>query len=59
MGALPKRKHSKARSAKRRSHLALKEPGLVKCTNCKHMMRPHNVCTNCGFYNGKEVIKVS
>ncbi|MBN1916196.1 50S ribosomal protein L32 [Candidatus Dojkabacteria bacterium] len=58
MAAVPKRKHSKRRKNIRRSHLAIKEPTLVKCPNCKHPMKPHHVCDNCGFYKGKEVIKV-
>lgn len=42
----------------RRSHLALKTTGLVKCPKCASMIKPHRVCSNCGFYKGKEVKKI-
>jgi large subunit ribosomal protein L32 len=59
MGALPKRKLSKQRKGKRRSHLALKEPTITKCPECGKMKIPHLVCENCGTYKGVQVIKVA
>ena len=57
--AVPKRKTSKARKNKRRSSVwKLKAPNLVKCPNCDGYMASHKVCANCGYYNGKEVIKM-
>ena len=56
--AVPKRKVSKARRDKRRSSVwKLENPGMVECPNCHELTAPHKVCSNCGFYNGKEVIK--
>lgn len=58
--AVPKRKTSKARKNKRRSNVwKLEAPALVKCSHCGEFKRPHRVCTACGFYNDREVIKVS
>ncbi len=57
MGALPKRKISKGRKNRRRSHHALKTPNLVKCPNCGKLKRPHQACPNCGKYKDKEYIK--
>ena len=57
MGALTKRKYSKARKGERRAHLALAAANLVECPNCHKMKRPHTVCPDCGYYNGVEVIK--
>jgi len=54
----PKRKISKARRDRRRSHYALTTSNLVACTNCGEMSLPHTVCPNCGFYKGREVIEV-
>jgi len=58
MTPLPKRKISKARRDRRRSHDALKARNLVTCSNCGESGLPHTVCPNCGFYKGREVISV-
>ncbi len=56
--AVPTNKTSKARKNKRRSIVwKLSAPTLVKCPNCAEYTVPHKVCSNCGYYNGKEVIK--
>jgi large subunit ribosomal protein L32 len=56
--AVPKRKQSSARQNKRRSSVwKLNAPALVKCPKCGELTAPHKVCSNCGFYNGREVIK--
>jgi large subunit ribosomal protein L32 len=58
MGALPKRKISKARAGKRQSHNAIKPPALDECPQCHSPKLPHHVCPVCGTYNGREVIKM-
>jgi large subunit ribosomal protein L32 len=58
VGALPKRKISKGRSARRRSHLALRANRLVPCPQCHELRLPHHVCPNCGSYKGTEVIEI-
>jgi large subunit ribosomal protein L32 len=52
----PKRKFSKGRRNRRRSHDALTAPILVSCTNCGEMHLPHVTCPSCGYYNGREVV---
>ena len=43
--AVPKRKHSKARRDKRRNNVwKMEAPALVKCSNC-------------GYYNGRQIVK--
>ncbi|HWP51774.1 MAG TPA: 50S ribosomal protein L32 [Clostridia bacterium] len=57
--AVPKKKVSKARRDKRRSSVwKLDAPALSKCTQCGELKMPHRVCPVCGFYKGKEVVKV-
>ncbi len=56
MPPVPKRKVSRARRDKRRSHHALKPVHLVQCSNCGEMRLPHRVCPNCGHYKGREVV---
>lgn len=58
MVPLPKRKISKSRRDRRRSHDALRALNLVQCTQCGEMRLPHTVCPNCGFYQGREVVEI-
>ncbi len=58
MPPLPKRKLSKGRRDRRRSHLALKPQNLSECPNCHNLYVPHHVCPNCGYYKGVEVVAV-
>ncbi|MFO7900608.1 MAG: 50S ribosomal protein L32 [Planctomycetota bacterium] len=53
--AVPKRRTSRARGRKRRTHRALSAPQLVPCRHCHQMKLPHTVCTNCGSYAGRVV----
>jgi large subunit ribosomal protein L32 len=58
MGALPKRKLTKARQGKRRSHAAGKPPVLEECPQCHSLKRPHHACPTCGSYAGRDVFEV-
>lgn len=52
-------RHNRSQSAQRRSHHALKAPALSVCKNCGASHRPHNMCQECGFYNGKMVVDMA
>ncbi|WP_100934175.1 50S ribosomal protein L32 [Candidatus Chlamydia corallus] len=56
--AVPRNRHSNARKNIRRSHDAKKVCYAAKCSNCKHAVLPHTICSSCGFYNGKAVMTV-
>jgi large subunit ribosomal protein L32 len=56
--ANPKRRHSKARTSKRRSHDALTPIVLSECPNCHERKLPHRACAKCGTYKGREVLEV-
>ena len=59
MAIVPKRKHSQARKNKRRSNVwKLEMPAFSKCTQCGQLKAPHKVCPHCGYYKGKEIIKM-
>ena len=54
--AVPFRKVSKTRKRMRRANSALTAKTVTSCPNCGEMIKPHRVCKNCGYYDGKEVI---
>ncbi len=56
--AVPKRKQSKTRRDKRRTHQKATMPTWSLCPHCSETLRPHHICGNCGFYNGKKVVNV-
>src|SRR4030042_7088529 len=56
--AVPKWNTTKGSRNQRRMHLFIKGPGLVSCPKCGKPVLPHQVCLNCGFYKGIEVIEV-
>ena len=57
--AVPKRKVSKTRRDKRRSSVwKLDTPAFSKCTKCGALKLPHRVCPTCGYYKGREIIKI-
>jgi large subunit ribosomal protein L32 len=56
--AVPKKHKTRSGRNQRRSHDKLTATSLSVCKNCKYPVKPHEVCQNCGFYKGKQVIKV-
>ncbi len=55
--AVPKRRHSKTRRDKRRTNWKLAVPAMSKCPQCDATKRPHQVCAQCGYYAGREIIE--
>ncbi|MCX7927522.1 MAG: 50S ribosomal protein L32 [Candidatus Omnitrophica bacterium] len=55
---LPKKRHSKARGRKRRTHWKIPAVGLVACPQCKALKKPHQVCSVCGSYSGRQVLTI-
>jgi len=51
--AHPKRKISKSRRDKRRTHYKATAPTLASCSNCNTPVQYHRVCPECGYYKGK------
>ena len=49
--------YCKTRKNMRRTHYKIVDNGLVKCSNCGEMIRPHRACPKCGFYKGEQVSK--
>jgi len=53
----PKRKISKQRRDKRRTHDKALVPTLTTCQNCGATIEMHHICPECGHYRGKPVIE--
>ncbi len=56
--AVPKRKKSKSKRDKRRTHQKIAGPNLTSCPQCGDARLPHHACPSCGTYKGRTVIEI-
>jgi large subunit ribosomal protein L32 len=56
--AVPKKRKSNSRTGTHRAHLALEVNRWVECPQCREPVSLHRVCGACGYYRGREVLKV-
>ena len=56
--ALPTKKRPKGERKKRAISYALKKINLISCSKCKKPILPYHICSFCGSYAGKEVLKL-
>ncbi|HEX9691168.1 MAG TPA: 50S ribosomal protein L32 [Gemmatimonadales bacterium] len=56
--AVPKRRTSKTRKRKRRTHDKAPRIALQPCPRCGDPRRPHRVCPSCGFYGGVQRVAI-
>ncbi len=56
--AVPKRRTSKQRKRKRRTHHKAEVPTINACPRCGDPKRPHYVCGTCGYYRDEAVLEV-
>ena len=55
--ANPKKKHTRMRTDMRRSqNWRIKAVNLSKCSHCGQPNLSHQVCPECGFYNGELIV---
>ena len=57
--AHPKRKISKTRRDKRRTHYNAIAPTVSVCSNCGTPIMYHRISGACGFYRGKQAIVIN
>lgn len=57
--AEPKKRLTSARSGARRSHIKLKKINLTNCSKCQSATLSHQVCPNCGYWQGKDILKLA
>jgi len=53
---VPKKRVSRTRRDKRRTHKKLTPVNVTACPQCSEFMMPHRICPSCGFYKGRTVI---
>jgi large subunit ribosomal protein L32 len=56
--AVPKRRTSKSRKNKRRTHDRASHVAVQPCPRCGDPRRPHRVCPTCGYYGEQRRIEV-
>ncbi|MBI4374459.1 MAG: 50S ribosomal protein L32 [Deltaproteobacteria bacterium] len=54
---VPKRKVSRTRRDKRRTHQRLHAVPGQKCPHCGGNRLPHRVCPQCGYYKDREIFR--
>ncbi len=57
--AVPKRKTSKSRKNKRRTHWKTAAATVTTCAECGEPKEPHRACPECGNYKGRTVVEPS
>ena len=55
--AVPKRKTSKSKRDKRRTHKQVEAVKTIECPQCGEAKLPHHACKECGYYKDREVIE--
>lgn len=56
--AVPKRRQSKQRQRKRRTHVKAEMPAVRSCPRCGDPQLPHRVCPTCGYYRNVQRLEV-
>ena len=56
MGAVPRKKLTRARKGRRIASYRLSPLYPALCSRCRAAKLPHVVCPQCGFYRGRQVV---
>lgn len=56
--SVPAKRRASSAGKRRRSHQALKKRNFSQCPRCKKPKSPHRACGFCGYYKGREAIKI-
>ena len=56
--AVPKKRQSKQRQRKRRTHVKAAMPAVTNCAKCGDPKAPHRICQNCGWYGDAQRLEV-
>ncbi len=56
--AVPKKRQSKQRQRKRRTHVKASMPAIQACPQCGDPVQPHRICASCGYYRKTQRVEV-
>lgn len=56
--AVPKKRVSKQRQRKRRTHYKAEAVAVHTCPRCSDPKQPHRVCASCGYYRKEAIFEV-
>ncbi len=56
--AVPKRKTTKSRSGKRRSHISVKSKNIIEDKKSGEYRLSHHLDLKTGYYNGKKILDI-
>jgi len=57
--AVPKKRTSKQRKRKRRTHYKAEPVTVNACPKCGDPKVPHRICPSCGYYRDAPVLEVA
>jgi len=55
--SVPAKRRASSSKRRRASHFALKKVKFVLCPKCQRPKMPHAVCSFCGTYRNREILK--
>ncbi|MFH0952211.1 MAG: 50S ribosomal protein L32 [Patescibacteria group bacterium] len=55
---VPPKKSPRSNRGHRRGHIKVAPVTLFACPKCKQTIPPHQACPNCGYYRGRDVLKL-
>jgi len=55
--SVPAKKRPRSEKRKRAIQQALKKSKYISCPKCKRPKKPHLVCSYCGSYKNREILK--
>ena len=57
--AVPKKKKGRSKTRSRRAtHDKVEAPNVSWCDHCGAPKLPHHVCQECGYYKGRQVLRI-
>ncbi len=56
--AVPRNRMSNARKNSKRAHHAKQPKQCIPCSNCGNTRLSHRLCSSCGYYSNRSVIKM-